>query len=143
MNELEIVMTEAYDEGVVTEVIRPAAVLPESAARAVLVELAMHDVHGSGVWHAQPTLWRRFDRPWDGDDRPGTAELVGTMQVAYGTPTRYEITIYRATITKFGTTHGWTVETLCDEALGFGGLTLANCPRADIKPPPRPFRFGP
>ena len=54
MNDLELFMTEAYDEGVVTEVIRPAAVLPESSARAVLVELAMRDVHGHGVWHAQP-----------------------------------------------------------------------------------------
>jgi hypothetical protein len=142
MDELEIFMTEAYDEGVVTEVIRPAAILPESAARSVLVELAMRDVHGSGEWHAQPTLWRRFDRPWDGVDEAGTAELIGTMQVAYGTPTRYEITIYRATITRFGTMNGWTVETLCDEALGFGGLTLATCPRADLKPPPKPFRFG-
>ena len=135
-------MTEAYDEGVVTEVIRPAVILPESAARAVLVELAMHDVQGQGLWHAQPTLWRRFDRPWDGVDDPGAAELIGTMQVAYGTPTRYEITVYRATVTRFGTVHGWTVESLCDEALGFGGLTLATCPRADLKPPPRPFRFG-
>jgi hypothetical protein len=142
VDELEIFMTEAYDEGVVTEVIRPAAILPESAARAVLVEMAMHDVHAQGVWHAQPTLWRRFDRPWDGVDEPGSAELIGTMQVAYGTPTRYEITIYRATITRFGNVNGWTVESLCDEALGFGGLTLATCPRADLKPPPKPFRFG-
>jgi hypothetical protein len=65
------------------------------------------------------------------------------LQVAYGTPTRYEITIYRATITTFGTVHGWTVESLCDEALDFGNLTLANCPRADLKPPPKPFRFYP
>jgi hypothetical protein len=142
MDELEIFMTEAYDEGVVTEVIRPAAILPEAAARTVLVELAMHDVRGQGLWHAQPTLWRRFDRPWDGVDEPGTAELIGTMQVAYGTPTRYEITVYRVTITRLGTVHGWTVESLCDEALGFGGVTLATCPRADLKPPPRPFRFG-
>jgi hypothetical protein len=142
VDELEIFMTEAYDEGVVTEVIRPAAILPESAARAVLVELAMRDVHAIGEWHAQPTLWRRFDRPWDGVDDPGTAELIGTMQVAYGTPTRYEITIYRATITRFGTMNGWTVGSLCDEALGFGGLTLATCPRADLKPPPKPFRFS-
>src|ERR1700733_14048567 len=79
MNDLEIFMTETYDEGMVTEVIRPAAVLPESAARAVLVELAMRDVHGHGVWHAQPTLWRRYERPWNGKDGgPGDSELLGT-----------------------------------------------------------------
>ena len=142
MDELEIFMTEAYDEGVVTEVIRPAAILPEAAARAALVEMAMQDVHGNGRWDAQPTIWRRYDRPWDGLDDPGSAELIGTMQVAYGTPTRYEITIYRATITRFGTINGWTVESLCDEALSFGGLTLATCPRADLKPPPKPFKYG-
>jgi hypothetical protein len=142
MNDLELFMTEAYDEGVVTEVIRPAAVLPESAARAVLVELAMRDVHGHGVWHAQPTLWRRYDRPWDSaDGSAGSSALLGTMQVAYGTPDRYSITVYRATITRFGHEHGWTVELLCDEALGFGGYTLANCPRADLQPPPKPFKF--
>jgi hypothetical protein len=142
VNDLELFMTEAYDEGVVTEVIRPAAILPESSARAVLVELAMRDAHGHGVWHAQPTLWRRFDRPWDGPDgSQGSALLVGSMQVAYGTPTKYTITIYRATITRFGHENGWTVESLCNEALAFGGLTLANCPRAELSPPPKPFLF--
>lgn len=142
MNDLELFMTEAYDEGVVTEVIRPAAILPESAARAVLVELAMRDAHGHGVWHAQPTLWRRFDRPWDDPNGgQGSALLIGTMQVAYGTPTKYTITIYRATITRFGHENGWTVESLCNEALAFGGLTLDNCPRAELAPPPKPFQF--
>ena len=141
MDEVELLVTEAYDEGVVTEVIRPAAVLPEEAVRRVLVELALLDVCAGGRWHADPTQWRRYDRPWDGPGNPGGAQLVGTMQVAYGTPTRYEITIYRATITQVGTSAGWTVESLCDEALGFGGYTLASCPRADLKPPPKPFRF--
>ena len=143
MNDLELFMTEAYDEGVVTEVIRPAAILPESSARAVLVELAMRDAHGHGVWHAQPTLWRRFDRPWDGPNgTQGSAILIGSMQVAYGTPTKYTITIYRATITRFGHETGWTVESLCNEALGYGGLSLDNCPRAELSPPPKAFRFS-
>jgi hypothetical protein len=30
---------------------------------------------------------------------------------------------------------------LCDEALHFGGLTLDDCPRAELNAPPRPFRF--
>ena len=144
MDDLEMLMTEAYDEGVVTEVIRPAAILPEDSARAVLVELAVRDVRGSGDWHATPTLWRRYDRPWDGVDQPGTAQLIGSMQVAYGTPTRYTITIYRCTITRFGQDYGWTVESLCNEALSYGGLSLDSCPRADLAPSPKPFRssFG-
>jgi hypothetical protein len=142
VDELELLVSEAYDEGVVTEVIRPAAILPEDSARAVLMELALRDVRVGGNWQAEPSVWRRFDQPWDGaDGGPGTAELLGTVQVAYGVPTRYEITIFRATITKLGTERGWTVTGLCDEALGYGGLTLATCPRADLKPPPKPFRF--
>ena len=142
MQDFERLMTEAYDEGVVTEVIRPAAILPEDAARNVLVELALHDVHANGVWDAQPSLWRRFVTPWDGPDGgPGQARLLGTMQVAYGTPTRYEITIYRATVTKLGQEQGLTVERLCDEALAFGGYTLADCPRAQLNAPPKPFRM--
>ena len=61
--------------------------------------------------------------------------------MAYGTPTRYEITIYRVTVTRFGTAQGWTVEALCNEALGFGSLDLASCPRASLNAPPKPFRF--
>ncbi len=142
MNELELLVSESYDEGAVSEVIRPAAILPESNARGVLVELALRDVHNGGHWDAQPNLWRRFDRPWDGPGGGiGNAELIGSIQVAYGTPTRYEITIYRVTITRFGQDHAWTVESLCDEALGFGGLHLASCPRATLSPPPQPFRF--
>lgn len=69
------------------------------------------------------------------------AQLIGAIQVAYGTPTRYEITLYRVTVTRYGTQQGWSVETLCDEALAFGGLDLATCPRATLQAPPKPFRF--
>jgi hypothetical protein len=137
----ELLLTEAYDEGVVTEVIRPAAILPEASARAVLVELAIHDVRSGGLWHAEPTMWRRYDRPWSNGAEPGDAQLLGTMQVAYGTPTKYEITIYRVTVTRLGSAQGSTVENLSDEALGFGGLTLLTCPRASLAEPPRPFRM--
>jgi hypothetical protein len=142
VNDLELLVSEAYDDGVITEVIRPAAVLPEDAARRVLMELALHDVRMEGNWWSEPTTWRRYDRAWNGEDGgAGDAELLGTIQIAYGCPTRYEITIFRATITRIGGQHGLTVNSLCNEALGFGGLDLETCPRADLKPPPQPFRF--
>ena len=142
MDPLEMLAAEVYGDVAVTEVIRPAAVLPETAARTVLVELAHRDVRSGGHWASSPTLWERYDRPWDGPSgTQGDALLVGSLQVTYGAPTKYAITIYRATVTTFGQEHGWTVESLCDEALGFGGYTLAECPRADLRPPPRPFRM--
>jgi hypothetical protein len=141
VHDSELLMSQAYDEGVVTEVIRPAAIIPEESTRAVLVELALRDVQNGGVWQSEPSLWSRYDRPWEGYGSPGGAELLGTIQVAYGTPTRYEITIYRVTVTKFGNDQGWTVNSICDEALEFGGLDLASCPRATLSSPPKPFRF--
>ena len=140
MDPMEMLAAEVYGDVAVTEVIRPAAVLPEAAARTVLVELAHRDVRSGGCWASSPTLWERYDRPWDGHSQ-GDAVLIGSLQVSYGTPTRYAITIYRATVTVFGAEHGWNVEGLCDEALSYGGYTLAECPRADLKPPPRPFKM--
>jgi hypothetical protein len=144
MYPMEMLAAEVYGDVAVTEVIRPAAVLPEEAARVVLVELAHRDVRSGGCWASSPTLWQRYDRPWNGGgaSSPGDAVLLGTLQVTYGSPTRYAITIYRATITTFAEHHGWTVESLCDEALGYGGYTLAQCPRAELRPPPKPFRMG-
>lgn len=136
-----MLLFDALDEGVISEVIRPAAIMPEDAARAVLVELAVRDVRSGGLWHTTPTLWRRFDQPWPDPDAPGESLLLGSLQVAYATPTRYEITIYRATITQDGVAQGWHVTALADEALGFGGLSLASCPRAQLARPPAPFHL--
>lgn len=142
MDPLELLAAEVYGDVLVTEVIRPAAVLPESAARIVLDELAARDVRTGGCWTSTTTLWQRYDRPWVAAGEPGDSELVGSMHVSYGTPTRYAITVYRATITARGAGGGWSVEALCDEALGFGGYTLAECPRAELAAPPKPFRMG-
>jgi hypothetical protein len=141
VNPFEELAAAVYEDVAVTEVIRPSAVLPESAARSVLVELAMRDARQEGLWSSSPTLWQRYDRSWDDHDEPGGSQLMGSLHVAYGTPTKYAITIYRATVTKQGAAGGWTVESLCDEALGYGGYTLADCPRADLAPPPKPFRM--
>lgn len=141
MEDVERLMMEAYDEGVVSQVIRPAAIVPEDAVRRILVELALRDVRNGGVWQSEPQLWSLFDRPWRGADNPAGAELIGSIQVAYGTPTKYEITIYRITVTRFGTEAGFTVETMTDAALLFGGLTLADCPRATLSNPPEPFKY--
>lgn len=116
------------------EVIRPAAVLPETAARQVLVELAYDDVRASGCWATSPGVWARYDRPWDGPGTPGNALLLGVLQVGYGAPTRYAITVYAAGVTAVGREHGWSVATLCDDALAYGGYTFATCPRVDLAP---------
>ncbi len=102
----------------------------------MLVELAHDDVRAGGFWATSPTLWERYDRPFAGQG-PGSAALLGSLQVAYGTPTRYAVSIFGAQVTGLGQEHGWTVETLCDDALAYGGYSLATCPRADLRPQPR------
>ncbi len=139
---LELLAASAYDDGDLSEVIRPAAILDEEATRQVLTALALQDARVQGVWVAEPGTWRRYDQPWNGaDGAAGTASLVGTIQVIYGSPTRHEITIYRATVTGPAAAAGWTVTTLCDDALQFAELSLATCPRANLAPPPKPFRL--
>jgi hypothetical protein len=135
---IEMLVSEALgDEGAITEVIRPSAIVPEEASRMILMELALRDVRDGGHWLTEPSVWRRFDRP---QGQAADPNLVGSIQVAYGTPTRYEITLYRVTVTSLGAETGWTVQSLCDEALELGGLTLAECPRASLAAPPAPFR---
>jgi hypothetical protein len=140
---LEMLAASAYgDDDDVTEVIRPAAILDEQAARQVLAALALEDARAQGVWVAEPGTWRRYDQAWNGaEGTPGTASLVGTIQAIYGSPTRHEITIYRATVTGPAAALGWTVTTLCDDALRFAELSLDTCPRASLAPPPKPFRL--
>jgi hypothetical protein len=126
-----------------TKVIRPAAVVPEASAARIIEQLSLRDVARGGVWNVSPTLWQRYSGAWDGvGGTTGSAVLIGSIAVAYETPVRNHITIYRVTITEGGRDLGWTLEALCDEALGYGGLTLEACPRADLMTPPTrdPFR---
>jgi hypothetical protein len=126
-----------------TEIIRPAAVLPEQAAVSILSALRAQDVTRGGMWNATSALWQRYDRAWDVlTGLRGGAQLLGTIAVSYDTPTRFTITVYRVSVTEEGAAAGWTVERLCDDAFGYGGLTLATCPRAELRAPAAvdPFR---
>ena len=127
------------------EVIRPAAVLEARAATQVLSALRSEDVATGGIWNASASVWQRYDRAWNGvGGTRGEARLVGTVAVMYDAPARHEVTIYRVTITQHGLETGWTVESLCDDALTSTGLTLASCPRAELTTAPRidPFKLG-
>ena len=126
-----------------TEVIRPAAVLRALEADRVVEALGLLDVSDGGVWNVNPGLWQRYDQPWNGaGGMSGTSRLVGTIGAIYGSPTRYDITLYRATVTAHGISLGWTVESLCNDALGYAGLTLPTCTRAELTNPPSadPFK---
>ena len=140
MTPFEMFAAELVDTAELSVVLRPAPLLPESAAREVLVELAHADVRASGLWATSPSLWQRYDRPWNGPGGgPGDALLLGSVHVGYGSPTAYAITLYRASLTETGLAHDWTVEALVDEVLSLGGSCLATCPRATLRPSTRPL----
>ena len=125
-----------------TTVIRPSAVLPEISARKIVAELEKRDVANGGVWNASVGLWIRYDRAWDGQPSgPGSAVKVGSIGAMYGSPGRYDITIYRASLTQEALEQGWTVDGLVDDALQYGDLTLARCPRTALIAPPEPDPF--
>ena len=131
------------DEVELTRIIRPALVLDEAAGARIVTALSERDVSRGGCWNASSTIWQRYTGPWDGPGATrGNSQLVGTIAVAYGMPIRNHITIYRVTVTEAGADAGYTVESLCDEALDYGGLTFASCARAELTQPPLadPFR---
>jgi hypothetical protein len=118
------------------QVIRPSALLAAREAQKVLAELESRDVSRGGIWSATPGLWQRYDVPWDGmSGTRGSSQLVGTIGVVFGTPTKYDITIYRATVTEHGLATQWTVDRICDDALQYAGQTLASCPRINLPQP--------
>jgi hypothetical protein len=127
-------MTVSTDD---VRIIRPAALLDERTAAQVMAELERLDVSRAGVWNATSSLWQRYDRTWDGPGGTrGTARLVGSIAVMYDAPNRHQITIYKVTVTDTARRAGWTVESLCDDALSCVHLTLETCPRAELDPPP-------
>ena len=64
-------------------------------------------------------------------------------QKAYSVFRSAEIVTARSTFTarRAFTVAACPVTSLCDEALGFGSLDLAGCPRATLGAPPKPFKF--
>jgi hypothetical protein len=130
--------------GDTTTVIRPSAVLAEHLATTIILELEARDVRKRGLSSASVGLWQRYDHPWDGPGGThGTAKLIGTIGAVYGTPSKYDITIYRVTVTEHGQRQGWSVEGLCDDALKYVDLTLATCPRTSLAATARdPFYKG-
>ena len=120
-------------------VIRPAAVLSDRNARAILSWLEDNDVSRGGVWAHDVGYIKRFSGPFDGlGGMRGSALLLGSIHITWE---KYQVTIFRVNVTDEGVGRGITVESLCDEVLAVAGLTLASCPRASLAAAPAPDPF--
>lgn len=111
-------------------VVRPAAVITDGAARNIARYLEHNDIQFGGLWNASVSLWQRYDRTWDGvAGMRGAAKLVGTIYVIHDKPHKYYVTLYRVQVTEHGVSLGFSTDSLADELLSHGNLTLATCPR--------------
>jgi hypothetical protein len=127
-----------------TSQVRPALILPELQARAMLDAAARADVAAEGCFRAGPAgiqVWSgRFDGP---DGRPGSAVHLGSVDWTYDTPARHWALIYRAMVTKAGVERGETTLSVLTRVLGLTGLAVEG-DRVQLATPPGrdPFHGG-
>ena len=117
---------------VIAEGTRLELVLDMVSAHEVMTALRAQDVRRGGCWLFAANVWQRFDRPWSGPDSPDGAQLLGSLYVTHGSPTAYEVTINRGTVTPTGEALGWTPESICGEALATAGFSLRDCGSIDV-----------
>ena len=76
--------------------VRPAIVLPDREARALLSAAERADVSNGGCFSAGPAGIQVWSGPWNGLlGRHGDARHLGSVDWSYDTPTRHYITVYR------------------------------------------------
>ena len=122
--------------------VRPAIVLPDREARALLAAAEREDVSRGGCFSAGPAGVQVWSGPWNGLlGRHGDSQHLGSVDWSYDTPTRHYITVYRVLVTVQGAALGVTPETLLDRVLALAGV---QAPREALVlpiPPARdPFR---
>jgi hypothetical protein len=121
--------------------VRPALVLPERQARALLSAAERGDVSRGGCFSAGPAGVQVWSGPWDGVlGTHGSSEHLGSVDWCYDTPTRHYITIYRVLVTSRGAAAGQTTSGLLGRVLAMAGVDAAG--QAQLAPPPPrdPFR---
>jgi hypothetical protein len=132
--------------GAVASQVRPALVLPDKQARALLAVAEREDVSRGGCFSAGPAGVQIWSQPWDGLlGTHGRSEHWGSVDWCYDTPTRHYITVYRVMVTARGAAAGQTTEGLLTRVLGLAGATLdgeavLEAAGGPVPPPRDPFR---
>jgi hypothetical protein len=122
--------------------VRPAIVLPDREARALLAAAERADVSRDGCFSAGPAGVQVWSGPWNGLlGRHGDSEHLGSVDWSYDTPSRHYITVYRVMVTAQGHARGETAESLLQRVMGLAGVEAPADALALPVPPPRdPFR---
>lgn len=119
-----------------TSAVRPALVLPERAARALLAGAREADVGAGGSFAAGPAGIQVWSGPFDGPGGSrGNAEHLGSVDWTYDTPVKHWAMIYRAMVTDGGLARGETTTSILQRVLALAGLTVEG-ERVQLAQPP-------
>jgi hypothetical protein len=133
---------EAVARPALTSQVRPALVLPELQARALLDAAAREDVSSHGGFSAGPAGIQVWSGPFDGPEgRRGTAVHLGSIDWTYDTPAKHWALIYRAMVTQEGIERGESTLSVLTRVLSLTGLSIEG-DRVQLPTPPvrDPFR---
>jgi hypothetical protein len=135
-------LTRPSDKASVATQVRPAIVLPDREARALLAAAERADVSRGGRFSAGPAGVQVWSGPWDGLlGSRGASEHLGSVDWSYDTPTRHWITVYRVLVTAKGVAAGQSPQSVLDLVLALAGVEAPNDALSLPVPPPRdPFR---
>ncbi len=135
-------LTRPSDKVSVATQVRPALVLPDREARALLASAERADVSRAGRFSAGPAGIQVWSGPWDGLlGSRGGSEHLGSVDWSYDTPTKHWITVYRVLVTAKGVAAGQTPQSVLDLVLDLAGVTAPADALVLPLPPPRdPFR---
>ena len=122
--------------------VRPALVLAEREARALLAAAQQYDVSQGGRFSAGPAGIQVWSAPFDGPNGThGSSVHLGSIDWSYDTPAKHYATVYRAMVTRNGVDAGETTETILAAVLALIGLTTEGTRLEMPVPPARdPFR---
>lgn len=136
---------EAVAVPALTSQVRPALVLPELQARALLDAAGREDVSSRGCFSAGPAGIQVWSGPFDGPDSArGSATLLGSVDWTYDTPAKHWALIYRAMVTQEGIEAGETTTSVLARVLALTGLGIEGDRVQLPRPPVRdPFKRGP
>lgn len=135
-------LTRSAPTAAVASQVRPAIVLPDQQARALLAAAGRQDVARGGALSAGPAGVQVWSGPWDGMlGSHGSSVHLGSVDWSYDTPTRHYITIYRVMVTLRGAAAGQTTDQLLRRVLDLAGIA-AEADRVALQAPPGrdPFR---
>jgi len=125
-----------------TSQVRPALVLPEGQARALLDAANRNDVSRGGYFAASPAGVQVWSGPFDGlSGSRGSAVHLGSVDWTYDTPAKHWALIYRAMVTQHGVEWGETTASILARVLALTGLSIDGDRITLPTPPVRdPFR---